>query len=113
MRNSEHCRSVNASVDYDVEYTNRARVPENTLLIAGWARDAAAYRERHAPRSIPYGSSARNRIDFFPGDDKGPIVVFIHGGFCQAVDRFVFSPLPRGASAHWSCVCIPSDALFP
>ncbi len=33
------------SIDYEVEYNNRARVPENPALIAGWARDAAAYRD--------------------------------------------------------------------
>jgi arylformamidase len=33
---------LNAGVDYEVEYNNRARVPENPALIAGWARDAAS-----------------------------------------------------------------------
>ena len=28
------------AVDYEVEYNNRARVPENPALIAGWASDA-------------------------------------------------------------------------
>ena len=38
-------------VDYEVEYNNRARVPENPGVMAGWARDAAAYRESiRAPR---------------------------------------------------------------
>jgi len=104
---------LNAGVDYEVEYNNRARVPENPLLIAGWARDAAAYRERHAPRSIPYGSSARNRIDFFPGDDKGPIVVFIHGGYWQALDSSFFSHLAGGLNAHGVGVAIPSYDLCP
>ena len=36
---------MNADVDYEVEYNNRARVPENPVLMAGWASDAAAYRE--------------------------------------------------------------------
>ena len=30
-------------VDYEVEYNNRARVPEHPALISGWAKDAAAY----------------------------------------------------------------------
>src|SRR5258706_11727928 len=98
--------SLNAVIDYEVEYNNRARVPENPALIAGWARDAAAYRERHAPRSIPYGSSARNRIDFFPGDDNGHIVVFIHGGYWQALDSSFFSHLAGGLNAHGVGVAI-------
>ena len=67
------------AVDYEVEYNNRARVPEHPALIAGWARDAAAYRERHAPQRLCYGAGSRNIIDVFHGGD-GPIVVFIHGG---------------------------------
>ena len=43
------------AVDYETEYNNRARVPENPVLMAGWARDAAAYREQRAPRWIAYG----------------------------------------------------------
>jgi arylformamidase len=104
---------LNTSVDYEVEYNNRARVPENPALIAGWARDAAAYRERHTPRSISYGPGARNVIDFFPGDDKGPIVVFIHGGYWQALDGSFFSHMACGLNAHGVSVAVPSYDLCP
>jgi hypothetical protein len=60
-----------APVDYEVEYNNRARVPENPGLIAGWARDAAAYRAHHAPRAMSCGSGARNVMDFFAGGAGG------------------------------------------
>ena len=104
---------MNADVDYEVEYNNRARVPENPALIAGWARDAAIYREQHAPRSLAYGSGARNRLDLFPGDDSGPIVVFIHGGYWQALDASFFSHLAGGLNAHGIGVAIPSYDLCP
>ena len=100
-------------MDYEVEYNNRARVPENPSLIAGWATDAAAYRAGHIPRSITYGSGARHRIDFFPGDDSGPIVVFIHGGYWQALDGSFFSHLAGGLNAHGIGVAIPSYDLCP
>jgi arylformamidase len=100
-------------VDYEVEYNNRARVPENPALIAGWARDAAAYRERQIPRSIAYGPGARHRLDFFPGDDSGAIVVFIHGGYWQALDSSFFSHLASGLNAHGIDVAIPSYDLCP
>jgi arylformamidase len=102
-----------ASVDYEVEYNNRARVPENPTLIAGWATDAAAYRTRHAPRSLSYGPGARNRIDFFAGGGKGPIVVFIHGGYWQSLDSSFFSHLAGGLNAHGIDVAIPSYDLCP
>ena len=104
---------MNATVDYEVEYNNRARVPENPSIMAGWARDAAAWRERHAPRVIPYGPGARNIIDFFPGDNDGPIVVFIHGGYWQAFDGSSFSHLAAGLNAHGIGVAIPSYDLCP
>ena len=75
-----------ADVDYEVEYNNRARVPENPELMAGWARDAAAYREQCAPRRLTYGPGARNVIDVFAGGrksqdtDKAPLA-----GFCVAL----------------------------
>ena len=104
---------MSAGVDYEVEYNNRARVPENPSLMAGWARDAAAYRERRAPRSISYGPGLRNTIDLFPGEDEGPIVVFIHGGYWQALDGSFFSHLAGGLNAHGVSVAIPSYDLCP
>jgi arylformamidase len=104
---------LNPTVDYEVEYNNRARVPEHPSLFGGWAKDAAAYRERYPPRSVAYGPGARNVIDFFPGDDNGPIVVFIHGGYWQSLDGSSFSHLAGGLNGHGISVAIPSYDLCP
>ena len=50
---------MNAGVDYEVEYNNRARVPENPALIAGWARDAAAYLQDNVIRAEAHGRVKR------------------------------------------------------
>jgi arylformamidase len=100
-------------VDYEVEYNNRARVPENPALMAGWARDAAAYRKTHAPRVIRYGSGPRQSIDFFAGEGAGPVVVFIHGGYWQALDGSSFSHMARGLNAHGIGVAVPTYDLCP
>src|SRR5579872_3427397 len=102
-----------AGIDYEVEYNNRARVPENPAIMAGWVRDATAYRQISAPRVIPYGSTARQTIDVFPGRGAGPIVVFIHGGYWQALDGSSFSHLARGLNAHGISVAIPTYNLCP
>jgi arylformamidase len=99
--------------DYEVEYNNRARIPEHPALFAAWARDAAAYRGGHAPRVIAYGAGPRNKIDFFAGESDGPIVVFIHGGYWQAFDASFFSHLAGGLNAHGIGVAIPSYDLCP
>jgi arylformamidase len=106
---------LTADVDYEVEYNNRARVPENPAIIAGWAGDAKAYREAHQNRwrVIPYGAGVRHRIDFFSGDGEGPIVVFIHGGYWQALDGSFFSHLAGGLNARGVDVAIPSYDLCP
>jgi arylformamidase len=102
-----------AGIDYEIEYNNRARVPENPALMAGWARDAAAYRAERAPRQIAYGAGARNTIDLFAGDGQGPIVVFIHGGYWQALDGSFFSHCARGLKAYDIDVAVPSYDLCP
>jgi arylformamidase len=102
-----------AEIDYEVEYNNRARVPENPELMAGWARDAAAYRTQCPPRAMAYGPGDRNRIDFFAGDTQGPIVVFIHGGYWQALDGSSFSHCARGLNTHGISVAIPTYDLCP
>src|SRR5262249_48135648 len=105
--------SAVAAVDYEVEYNNRARGPGNPLLTAGWARDAAAYREQHVPRRIVYGPGVRHTIDLFTGDSTGPIVVFIHGGYWQALDGSSFSHCARGLNSHGVDVAVPTYDLCP
>jgi len=102
-----------AGIDYEVEYNNRARVPENPALMAGWARDAAAYRAIHTPQQLPYGPGQRNTIDLFSGDGQGPIMVFIHGGYWQALDGSSFSHCARGLNGHGIDVAVPSYDLCP
>ncbi|HKS17983.1 MAG TPA: alpha/beta hydrolase [Bradyrhizobium sp.] len=104
---------MDEAVDYEAEYNNRARVPDCPAHIAGWERDAAAYREKHAPRVIVYDAGPRNKIDLFSGGGGGPIVVFIHGGYWQALDGSSFSHLAAGLNAHGIDVAIPSYDLCP
>jgi arylformamidase len=106
---------LSTDVDYEVEYNNRARVPEHPTIMAGWSRDAKAYRDVRQDRLkvIRYGSGERNRIDLFSGDGEGPIVVFIHGGYWQALDGSSFSHLAGGLNAHGIDVAVPSYDLCP
>jgi arylformamidase len=104
---------VTAEIDYEAEYNNRARVPEHPALIAGWARDAQAWRESQGFHTISYGPGARHTIDVFPSRSKGDLVVFIHGGYWQALDGSFFSHLAAGLDAHGVGVAIPSYDLCP
>jgi arylformamidase len=104
---------VAAEIDYEAEYNNRARVPEHPQLIAGWARDAKAWRERRNFRTICYGPGGRHTIDLFPSRGEGDLVVFIHGGYWQALDGSFFSHLAAGLNAHGVGMAIPSYDLCP
>ncbi|WP_315706990.1 MULTISPECIES: alpha/beta hydrolase [unclassified Bradyrhizobium] len=101
------------AIDYEAEYNNRARVPENPQLMAGWARDAAAYREQNAPRRMTYGPGPRHIVDLFEAGGDGPIVVFIHGGYWQALDGSSFSHCARGLNAHGVTLAVPTYDLCP
>jgi arylformamidase len=106
---------VTAEIDYEAEYNNRARVPEHPSLIAGWARDAQAYRQsgQNQFHTISYRPGARNTIDVFPSRNQGDLVVFIHGGYWQALDGSFFSHLAAGLNAHGIAMAIPSYDLCP
>lgn len=101
------------AVDYEAEYNNRARVPEHPAVMAGWVRDAAEYRAQHPPRVLRYGPGERHRIDLFAGGGEGPIVVFIHGGYWQALDASSFGHCARGLNAHGISVAVPTYDLCP
>jgi arylformamidase len=87
------------------------------MLMAGWASAAAAYRAQCAPRRITYGPGRRHVIDFFAGEGrdqgKAPIVIFIHGGYWQALDGSSFSHMARGLNAHGIGVAVPTYDLCP
>lgn len=100
------------SLDLEAEYNNRARVPEHPAIIAGWARDSAAYREAKPPREIRYGEGERHRFDLFEAG-VGPSVMFIHGGYWQALDKSFFSHMARGLNALGVSVAVPSYDLCP
>ena len=108
-------------IDYEVEYNNRARVPEHPEIFARWARDAEDYRakamqERRAELGLAYGESPRQFIDLFsakPGDATGPLALFIHGGYWRSLDPSMFSHMARGLNARGISVAVVGYDLCP
>ncbi|KPF65543.1 hypothetical protein IP69_17770 [Bosea sp. AAP35] len=104
------------SSDYETQYNNRARVPEHPGLIAGWARDAEIYRsEALCELGVSYGESERQRYDLFkPATiNSTAIVMFIHGGYWQGLDRSFFSHMARGLNARGVPVAVVGYDLCP
>lgn len=100
------------SLDLEAEYNNRARVPEHPAIIASWASDSTAYREAKPPRVVRYGDGERHTFDLFEAG-PGPAVMFIHGGYWQALDKSFFSHMARGLNAQGVSVAVPSYDLCP
>ena len=113
---------MNSEIDYPAEYDNSARVENSAELVDKYITDAANYREFAAERTqldLNYGDRDRNKMDiFWPDSEAGksrkcPIVMFIHGGYWQRLDRSCFSHLSAGLNAHGIAVAMPSYTLCP
>ena len=51
----------------DVQYNNRARIPEHPQIFERWARASAHARENAACRiDLPYGEGPNETLDVFP-----------------------------------------------
>ena len=108
------------TIDYEVEYNNRARVPEHPQIFARWAREAEDYRaqamqERRAELGLMYGSTLRQFIDLFAPRPEviAPLALFIHGGYWRSLDPSLFSHVARGLNAHGVAVAVVGYDLCP
>jgi arylformamidase len=109
-----------AAIDWEVEYNNRARVPEHAQIFERWTRDGAAYRdeagkEGRAELGLKYGPSPRQTIDLFKprGGSNGPLALFIHGGYWRSLDPSMFSQMARGMNEHGVTVAVSGYDLCP
>ena len=110
------------AINYEVEYDNRARVPEHPEIFARWQREGAAFRAaaRNAQLAIPYGPSPRQTIDLFPAknrslddDAQTPLALFIHGGWWRSLEPAMFSHMAAGPNAHGVTVALAGYDLCP
>ena len=109
-----------AAIDYEVEYNNRARVPEHAEIFARWMREAEDYRteamkERRAELGLCYGSTSREFVDLFSASKTGkpPLALFIHGGYWRSLDPSLFSHMARGLNANGVTVAVAGYNLCP
>ena len=109
------------AIDYEVEYNNRARVPEHPEIFARWTREAAAYRdeataEGRAELGLKFGPSPRQIIDLFApkgGTGNAPLAMFVHGGYWRSLEPASFSQTARGMNARGITVAVSGYDLSP
>ncbi|MER9757418.1 alpha/beta hydrolase [Mesorhizobium sp. M0166] len=85
-------------------YVFRDRYPEREHVYRRFDEVSAAARASlPCRRNVPYGAHRRQVFDLFPVGDGAPLVIFVHGGYWQSLDKdrysFVAAALvPRGFS---------------
>lgn len=107
---------LDPSIDYVAEYDNRSRVPEHPAHFAAWAQDSAAWREQNPPRELAYGAGEREKIDLFEpagGGAEAMAVLYIHGGYWQAMDKASSSVCARGLNLAGVTVGVAGYDLCP
>jgi arylformamidase len=109
-----------SAIDYEVEYDNRARVPEYAEIFARWAGEAENYRAEtlkagRAQLGLAYGDTPRQSIDLFlpEAGESAPLALFIHGGWWRSLDSSMFSQMARGPNARGVAVAVLGYDLCP
>ncbi|MSP88872.1 MAG: alpha/beta hydrolase [Alphaproteobacteria bacterium] len=105
----------------DAQYNNRQMVPEYPAYLARWQADSeTARRTARAELDLAYGPSAAETLDFFRAADQpanqtggAPVVLFIHGGYWQALDKKDFSFVAPAFLAAGASVAVVNYALCP
>ena len=97
----------------EAQYNNRALVPDHPAVMARWKAESEAARAAHPPEILQYGPGERERIDWFDAGKSAPVVVFIHGGYWQALDAGWFSFVAPPLLAQGVSVAIPTYDLAP
>lgn len=99
----------------DAAYNNMAAVPDSAIRLADWSARSAALRARMPDElNLQYGPRERNRIDIFRcGQQRAPLLVFIHGGWWQRNSKEVFSCMAEGPMAEGMDVALIGYTLAP
>ena len=103
----------------DKQYNLRQAVPGHAEDFARWRRLSEAARAALPHRAdLAYGAHPLENLDFFSVPQSGrPIVVFIHGGYWQAMDKADFSFAAQAfaseAAGHLANVAVINYPLAP
>jgi arylformamidase len=100
--------------DRDLGLNNGVAVAGSADIAAGWERRSTETRARYPDHlDLRYGPRERNRIDFLKAREKGPTLVFIHGGYWQQRAKEIFTVFADGPMAHGINVALFGYTLAP
>ena len=103
----------------EMQYNNRARVPDHARVFERWAEASSLVREQTPGHiDLRYGRGERSTLDVFPatahgGGQGAPVLVFIHGGYWRSLDKSLHSFVAPSFNADGAMVVVPNYALCP
>ncbi len=118
MRNANHrpADSRQSLTDYYTEqYNARAGIPDHPQIFTRWQKESALVRRTHAGLlDLPFGTAAKERLDFYPAYRAGaPLLVFIHGGWWRSLDKSDFTFIVPGYRHAGFNVALTNYTLAP
>ncbi len=99
----------------DAQYNFRAHVPEHPAFFDRWGADSVSARAALAGHlDIAYGAHPRQRLDVFPAvQQPAPVLLFLHGGYWQALSKDWFRWLASPWTAANTTMALASYGLCP
>lgn len=99
----------------DQQYNNRAAVPDHEQYFERWKQKSVQAREQFGMREdVAYGTGDRETLDIFPAQtSNAPVVVFLHGGYWQALDKTYFSFIAPPLLQQGHTVAVVNYPLCP
>lgn len=101
--------------EVNAAYSARAAVPDHLDIFARWRKAGERFLAAHeVRRDLAYGEAPEQCFDFFPASrPNAPLLVFIHGGYWQAMDKAEHGQLLAGhLDAGWA-VAVLNYRLCP
>lgn len=100
--------------EIDVSYDVEAAVPDFGIYVDFFVNDSAKAREDYKCHlDVQYGPTSQETLDIFPGEQGGPVVIFIHGGFWKSLSSKEFSLVAPGLVERGATVVVVNYALLP
>lgn len=99
----------------DAQYNLRAACPDHPAYFARWAAASAAARDRlPGRRDLAYGETDTQTLDLFTVPSApAPLLVFLHGGWWQAMDKSDFSFIAPAFHDRGIAVAVVNYTLAP
>ncbi|GED22343.1 alpha/beta hydrolase [Halomonas halmophila] len=96
-------------------YSARSAVPDHLDIFQSWREAGERFLAAHdVQRDLPYGEATEQRFDFFPAPEpEAPLLIFIHGGYWQSMDKAEHSQLLAGHLEEGWAVAVLNYRLCP